>query len=293
MGDFVQATPAFSAIRQRFSHAHITLLTTPPFQEFGQKLGIFDAVIIDKRLKLSNIMGAFSFLKNLKKQNFDCIIDLQNVDRTRLYGCFFSKIWHGPKGYEATQHPQQRFANFLKKFDIKTLPPLSLKNLAEPFLGEISKPYVLVVPGASYAHGGAKCLPQENYGQLCEQLRERGIQPVIIGGNGADFSKLYNLCPKAQNLVGKTSFYNIISLAQNALFAIGNDTGPMLLAASGGCATITFYSDINPPALGGAQGENHFAIHVANLKSLTPNETLRHLEKIPLWSRNAHHLKYL
>ncbi len=282
LGDFVQATPAFEALRKRFPHACLTLLTTAPYREFGQKLGFFQKIMVDQRLKAHKVFDLFSFLRTLQRQQFDCVIDLQNVDRTRLYSWFLKCPWYGPF-YENAQHPQQRFTTFLKNMGIDHMPSLNLEKLGENFTGPIPRPYVLVVPGSSGAHDGAKCLSQENYAFLCQKLLEKGIHSLIMGGKGQDFSKLQALCPEAINLVGQTSFYHIISLAKHAVFAVGNDTGPMLLAASGGCPTITFYSDKNPPTIGGALGENHFSVHVSCLKSLGVQEMIQHVCKIPIW----------
>ncbi len=79
---------------------------------------------------------------------------------------------------------------------------------------------------------------------------------------------IQHYAPDSIDLVGKTTFYQIIGLAQKAAFTIGNDTGPMLLAASGGCPTLTLYSKVNPPSIGGPKGDKNFSLQVDNLQDL-------------------------
>ncbi len=54
----------------------------------------------------------------------------------------------------------------------------------------------------------------------------------------------------AIDLIGQTSFGDLADLARAARFAVGNDTGPMHLIATAGCAAITLFSnDSNPVAM--------------------------------------------
>ena len=53
--------------------------------------------------------------------------------------------------------------------------------------------------------------------------------------------------PSAISLIGQTSFGDIADLARAARFAVGNDTGPMHLIATAGCAAITLFSDASNP----------------------------------------------
>ncbi|UNM05949.1 MAG: hypothetical protein H6925_05555 [Holosporaceae bacterium] len=49
LGDMVFGLPAFEAIRRHYSKAHITLLTSSPYKEYGTLCPFFDAVMIDDR----------------------------------------------------------------------------------------------------------------------------------------------------------------------------------------------------------------------------------------------------
>jgi ADP-heptose:LPS heptosyltransferase len=124
--------------------------------------------------------------------------------------------------------------------------------MAEPI--DLPKsPYMLIVSGASNAHGGRKKWPQKQYAEICGRLVTAGITPVLIGSKNDNLSELIALCAdKAVNLIGATNLYQLITLGMNAVGAVGNDTGPQLIIAASSCPTLTLFSEINPPEKGGA-----------------------------------------
>ncbi len=277
LGDFVQATTAFRALRAQHPKAQMTLLTTAPYVDFARRLGFFDHILIDSRPKWYQFAHIGAIIKTLRSRPFDTVIDLQGVDRTRLYKRLFlrSTVWVDHPSSGNLPHPQDRFRYQLKAMAVHDLPTLDLGMLAEPVT--VPNPYALLIPGASNAHGGRKKWPEANYAALAKHLLGQGIQPVIIGGPAESFPIITQQVPEALNLVGKTSFYQVIGLAKHALFAVGNDTGPMLLAASGGCPTLTLYSSVNPAAIGGAKGDKNLAIEVDDLNDLSVKSVIEKL----------------
>ena len=129
------------------------------------------------------------------------------------------------------------------------------------------------------AHGGRKKWPEEHYAEIASYLLTKGIQPVLIGGPLENWTIIKEQVPDVVDLCGKTTFYQVISLGQNALFALGNDTGPTLLAASGGCLTLTLHARCNPPNLGGARGENHQSLYEPDLRDLGVERVIEELER--------------
>lgn len=270
LGDMVQSTSAFSALREFHFKDHITLLTTPPYQEFASKMGYFDEILLDNRLKLSQFRKLLNFGFSLRKERFYKVYDLQDVDRTKLYSYFLAKQrnWISFDKEDYLVHPQDRFRNLFLSLGIPFKPSVDLSHLADSNNLTLPFPYVLLVPGASLAHNGKKKWPEKNYAELALFLLERNIQPVLLGGPCDHFDLINRKVSNVIDLSGKTTFYQVIGLAQKALCTVGNDTGATLLAASAGCKTLTLYSKCNPPSLGGARGTEHIGLYQPHLKDL-------------------------
>ncbi len=282
LGDMVQAIPMFDLLHQR-SGDNLTLLTTAPFVDFAQRSGYFKTIICDDRTSLKTNIGV---LWQLRKCYFARIIDLQNVDRTRLYkfllmGRFGQ--WITDPYTQNGAHPHKRFTALCAAQSWLTLPPIDIRMMAEPFDVVLSRPYMLVVAGASNVHGGRKRWPQSAYGDLCGRLLNAGITPVLVGSEADNLSELERLCvnTSAVNLIGKTTLFQLITIAQNAIGAVGNDTGPQLIVAASGCPTVTLFSSVNPPSKGGAwpwdegRHKNVYADNLTELSADTVWDALR------------------
>ena len=113
----------------------------------------------------------------------------------------------------------------------------------------------LLVPGAA-AHRPAKRWPAERFGELARVLVARGMTPVIIGAKAEAplASAIRAICPGAIDLTGQTDLPAIAALASRAVLAIGNDTGPMHLAAAMGCRCVVLFSAESDPDLTAPRG---------------------------------------
>jgi ADP-heptose:LPS heptosyltransferase len=118
------------------------------------------------------------------------------------------------------------------------------------------KPYVMFVPGGS-AHRPEKRWPVEKYGELARILYSRGLDIVVIGGpqEAALAQAIQRQVPRSRDLTGRTDFARIAVLGAKAALAIGNDTGPLHLAAAAGAPTVVLFSSASDPALSAPRGK--------------------------------------
>jgi ADP-heptose:LPS heptosyltransferase len=70
------------------------------------------------------------------------------------------------------------------------------------------------------------------------------------------------------DLTGQTSLLALGGLAARAAVAVGNDTGPMHLAASMGCRSIVLFSAESDPALTAPVGRSVSVLRVPDLGDL-------------------------
>jgi ADP-heptose:LPS heptosyltransferase len=123
-------------------------------------------------------------------------------------------------------------------------------------IGVKPKPYVMFVPGGS-SHRPEKRWPVEKYGELARILYARGFDIVIIGGpaEAALAHAIQREVPRARDLTGRTDFARIAVLGAKAAMAVGNDTGPLHLAAAAGAPTVVLFSGASDPTLSAPRGK--------------------------------------
>jgi ADP-heptose:LPS heptosyltransferase len=246
LGDIVLAFPSMAGIRAAHPKARITLLTTKPYAAFLKASPWFDHIEVDTRPAPWDLPG----LARLRRQlaGFDRVYDLQTSSRSSRYFALAGKpLWSGiAKGCSLPHidparnelHTRERLAGQLHDagiFDLKA-PDLSWLIRADISRFNLPETFTLLVPGAS-AHRPEKRWP--HFAELALHL----ANPVIVGaaGEGAGIPGL--------DLSGKTSLLELAAIIAQTKYAIGNDTGPMHLAAALGIPGIVLFSGASDPAL--------------------------------------------
>lgn len=265
LGDFIQAFGPFQAIRQAHPDAQITLLTGKAFASLGRESGFFDAVMVDPRPKLWQIGAWRAFSRELKAAKFELVYDLQRKTRQKWVwrllkgpdepawsGVFPGCRFYQPDSPADTRHGMDKIREQLSIAGIAEIPPGDLSGLALDVsaLPALPERYVLLVPGAAPTRPRKKW-PADRYGALACLLRDQGLTPVVVGTEKerADVEAVKAVCPDVIDLCGKTGFGHLVSLAKGAVFAVGNDTGPMHLFAASGCPLLVLYSADSDPAM--------------------------------------------
>ena len=270
LGDFVQAFPPFAAIRDHHPDARITLLTTRPFVGLASASPWFDAVALDRRPRFWQLHRLAQMQRRLA--GYDFVYDLQTSRRSSRYFDLagrppWSGIARGASHPDTDPnrnrlHTRQRQAGQLARAGIAHVPDPDLDWLTAA--GPVpTSPTVLLVPGAS-PHRPAKRWPVPRFGALARLLLSRGLQPVIVGtaDDAPLAAAIMAACPAARDLTGRTSLLELAALASRAALAVGNDTGPMHLAAAVGCRAVVLFSRESDPALTAPLGRSpgHVAI---------------------------------
>ena len=292
LGDFVLALAAMKKIRQAHPKAHISLLTTPPFEGLAKASPYFNAVFTDGR---PNGLGQWAALRRrLRAAGYARVYDLQtSAHSNRLFqmlrpnpppwsGVAFGCSLPHRNPLRNGMHTLERQADQLMYAGIwpdaptepGTAPAPDLSWVLAPerarpaAVGVKAKPYVMFVPGGS-AHRPEKRWPVERYGELARILYARGLDIVIIGGpqESALAQAIQREAPRTRDLTGRTDFASIAVLGAKAALAIGNDTGPLHLAAAAGAPTVVLFSSVSDPALSAPRGKVA-VLQAANLSDL-------------------------
>lgn len=313
LGDFVLAMGVMKAIRDHHPSAQITLLTTPPFEQFAKACPWFDVVETDGRPK--DTSGTTALVRRLRTAKYDIVYDFQNSGRT---GKYFQTLWPNPPlwcgavsgcafphdtPHRLEMHSIERLAEQISLAGIGPPdgfphgeapladfswiePALNYPPRLKPAYFSLHGPYALLIPGSS-AHRAAKRWPEDNYVELARWLAAKGITPVVIGGSAESLigNKVVRAEPSAKTLCTRTDLFQVAELGRHATLAIGNDTGPMHMATLAGAPGVALFatSESNPD-LARPRGSNVVVVQAETLEEVSTEDVfqaIRALDIVP------------
>jgi ADP-heptose:LPS heptosyltransferase len=256
LGDIILSLPAFAAIRASHADANITLMTTAPFTNFLAASPWFNEIICDSRPEFWNLPGMMKLKRQLS--GFDLVYDLQTSSRSSRYFALAGKPrWSGiAKGCALPDadpkrnflHTSQRLAGQLAVAGVTGLAAPDL-SWAAADISRFKLPmgFVALVPGAA-PHRPEKRWPESKFANLAVQLQSRA---VVVGTKAdAPFAAVIkSFAPLTRDLTGQTSLAELVSVLGQARLVIGNDTGPMHIAAALGVPSLVLFSHASDPAL--------------------------------------------
>ena len=266
IGETILALPTIEALRKRFPKVEINVLATSRNKDifFGNK-NINNIISI----KLNPFSALNFILKNIKK--YDLIIDMEEYLNVSAIISFFSgkrvigyshnaraKLYTDKIKYNDRQHAAQTFLDLIRALDvayeISKLPSLNFskndKNFVDRFLknnGIKKNDFVVcVAPGAAES-AKARMWPYDRYAALCDEIIERRNAKIIFVGNFneieliEDIQKNMENKNKTTNAAGKITLNQLFCLISKCKLFIGNDAGPMHIAAAQGVKTIGLF----------------------------------------------------
>lgn len=263
LGDVVLSFGPFAAIRAHHPYAEITLLTTKPYAALMDDAPWFDRVVVDERPSWWNLPGVARLRATLR--GFDFAYDLQTSARSSWYFRLAGKPpWSGiARGCSHRQsdparermHTIERQRDQLRLAGISAFPRPDLSWLTNRPVPPLPERFAMLVPGAA-PQRPRKRWPVRGFAELAAILHARGLTPVVVGTSSeaplADVIR--QACPGAVDLTGRTAMADLFAVAARAALAIGNDTGPMHVAAATGCRCIVLFSHDSDPELTAPRG---------------------------------------
>jgi ADP-heptose:LPS heptosyltransferase len=269
LGDMIQALPSFHDLRRHDRDARLVLLTTPPYAALAARMPWFDEVWSDGRPKASDWRRFLALVRRLRGARFRRVYDLQCNDRTALYFRLLAGR-HRPEWVGAARGadiplpplpPGRRHNCDVMRAQLAAagVPPALPTDLswlaADVARFELPREFVLLAPGSS-PHLLHKRWPARRYAALANRLRARGLAIVLIG-TAADrdaATAIAAAVPGLIDLTGRTDLVELATIARRAAGVVGNDTGPVALAAMLGAPTLMLMSRHTDPERSGPRG---------------------------------------
>ena len=284
LGDIIQGFDAFDSLRKGCPDAHISLLTTKPYEKLMKSSNWFDEVLIDQRATAWNIFQTLR-LKSLLRMGWDKIIDLQCSKRTANYARLVSKgtRWFGVAPNATDLMPD--FTGISNRQRMLTAVCMAGAQQIEPDLSFLSSsgylettsglrpPYALILPSSSAA-GLVRRWPIENYIKIAEALNNEGLQPVLSGTeiDRPVTSEIAAACADCLDLTGKPNLFFLAELVLGSSLVIGNDTGPVFLAARLNVPTLMLMGADTDASMSAPYGKKAWWIQKDMLEQLSFEE---------------------
>jgi len=288
LGDVVHSLPFLNAIRTCFPKAEIHWVIAKGLEGLLEGHPMVNKLWIinkDKWKKIKNVKGTINELKGLfkelKKEKFDLVLDLQGLLRSGILTSAtsapvrigFAEAREGSKFFYTHKvkggrdiHAVDRYlkiAEFLgcDITDIRFPFPLDNQSSSSIFhpsslIPHPSEGYAVIVPGARWK---TKVWPSRKFGKLSTKLP---IMTVIVGSKtDIDIANEIVALSKgnAISLAGKTDLKELIEVIRNARFMVSNDSGPMHIAAALGIPVFAIFGPTDPLRTG-PYGEGHTVI---------------------------------
>lgn len=278
LGDLILCFQAFSAIRRAHPDAKIALLTTPVFAPFARRMPWIDQVLIDERAPVWRVGPWARLLRQIRGFKPHRVYDLQGKRRqTALYMllggplgpqwsgaaplCSHPRLWPPEAGthftdFIAAQLARAGIANMATGTSAHARDVVDVSWLEDPLGGfALPEKFVMLIPSCA-AGRDYKRWPAAHYAALANLLKAKGFASIAVG-KGADRSTIHAIQASAPHILDfsdQTSLGQLAAFARRSEAVVGNDTGPMHLAAAVGVPTLTLMSDKVDPLWSAPQG---------------------------------------
>jgi heptosyltransferase-1 len=281
LGDVVHSLPFLNALRTRFPKTEIHWVIAKGLEGLLEGHPMINRLWIinkDSWKKIRNVERTIKELKilfrELKKERFDLVVDLQGLLRSSIITSAtgapvrigFSEAREGSRVFYTDKikggkdiHAVDRYlkiAAFLGCDTSDVCFPFPLYKQSSPITLPSSEDYAVLVPGARWK---TKRWSPENFGELSSRLT---LNTIIVGSKkdaGIANEILSKSKGKSISLAGKTNLKELIEVMRGAKFVVSNDSGPMHIAAALGITVFAIFGPTNPLRTG-PYGESHTII---------------------------------
>ena len=279
LGDVLLATPVFSNLRRAYPNAELHALT-----------GAWSRVVLEKHPDVNKVIeynspafcrtgqptsfrGTFKLYRELRRQKYDLMVELRGDWRTVWFA--FGRLTPKRLSRAALQianrlgfaqfsgtHETTRNLDVLKQAGIPTPVQTAIfsvtaedKKWASDFLAtyriERQRPLIAIHPGSPIP---LKRWLLDRYAELADWLIAQKRAQILFVGVEDEIPIITEIQAlmrgESINVAGRTTLAQLASILHTCNVFIGNDSGPMHLAAGVGTQTIGLYGPGDPTRFG-------------------------------------------
>ena len=267
IGDAVLSTAVIQPLRKRFPDAHITFLVGPSaFDLLATDPNIDATLVYDNRGEHAGWRERLRLIKTLRADKFDLVINLRDSLTAR---CIGAEHWGMARG-DSNRHAVIRYLETLQRHNVETTdahPHLQLTESeradADHFLAEASwtseRLLIGIHPGGNWAY---KLWDARNYAQVANTLAKKRNAAILLfaGPNERELqAQVAELMDVPPILVKTGNLRRLAALIAACDVYIGNDTGPMHIAAAVDTPVVALFGSTNH-IRSGPYGDTHTVV---------------------------------
>lgn len=267
IGDIILTTPILKELKSKYPNIKIDFLVLENFQDSIKGSKYIDNLILFNKKKHDGLKKMWAFGKELKKNNYDLVLDLHSKIRSKIISRAIGVktntyrkrnplktilVKLGLIKYQVDDTIVRNYFGAVKELGLE----YKGENLDFPFLEDdlkrveemgVNLEVPILAPGASKE---TKKWTAEGFGELGKKLFEKyGVSPIVIGSDSE-----FEMCEKIKelsegktiNFAGKLSLKESGALLSKAKFLVTNDSGPFHIARGVKCPTFVIFGPTSP-----------------------------------------------
>lgn len=272
LGDIVHSLPVLSALRFRYPEGHISWIINRAYEPLLHDHPDLDATLpFDRGAARSDLARAAAsyaqFLKRVREQRFDLVVDLQGLFRSGVMAVAsgaprrvgLSSAREGARWFYTDILPVADFdavhavdrywlvsealgvGDLSKRFHV----PIAEAERRWVFdtLQQNPRPWLVLAVGSRWL---TKRWPPEHFATLVERATQRHGGTAIFVGSGDEVHLSQEtagfVTAPVRDFTGRTTLPRLAAVLSLADVVIGNDTGPLHLAAALGRPVVAPYT---------------------------------------------------
>ena len=267
IGDAVLSTAVIQPLRRHFPDAHITFLVGPrAFDLLATDPNIDATRVYDSRGEHAGWKERLRLIKTLRLGRFDLVVNLRDSLMARWIG---AEHWGMMRG-NSNRHAVIRYLEVLQRqgVDTKDAHPLlelteAERTAAHNFLVESDltseRLLIGIHPGGNWEY---KLWDGKNYAEVASILAKQLNATILLfaGPNERDLqTQVAEMMDAPPILVQTNDLRHLAALISACDVYIGNDTGPMHIAAAVGTPVIALFGSTNH-IRSGPYGDKHTVV---------------------------------
>ncbi len=293
LGDIIHALPAFSALREKFPHAHITWLAEEKGSEILECVPGIDRIVTARtkqsKMGLRKILAELSRIKKEIRQKDQIALDFQGLIKSGLFAFLshakkrigfhkknlkepLTSVFYNDQLDEISEniHVIDKNLALLSRIGIQTkshtfpliLPEKAFQGVQNKLTQtgfQKDKRLVVFNLGAAWP---TKRLSSEKWAEVIEAVSSDNIYPLLLWGSQAEKKLAEETAEKCRaSLCPKLTIQEVMALVHESNLLVSGDTFALQVACALSRPVVGFFGPTNPRRNGPFDWQNKVAFH--------------------------------